>query len=313
MLGTAIDLHVDCPNCAQPVWVNALSPRVPCSSCHEVVELGWERWEQLLEDSWDEIPDYVEGRGARTQTMAGAGPNSDLVYARRDPYCFLCKSKFDTARLVAERVEKFACGDCDASWTARAPSVEISRRFPKIAYLFCEAPSQIEDAFGGFADHEAGVREGSRPVVFACPACGGGLRVDGSQRMLPCEFCEASVYLPDDLWQRLHPVSKKQRWFIWWDEGGRVRNPRRFPTEEEEAAFEAERAQRSSAAGEFDDEAVGELFDDAEAGAEAGAGADARAAATATRGNASAALVVLVLTVLALGVAAGIVVFVAAP
>jgi hypothetical protein len=33
-------------------------------------------------------------------------------------------------------------------------------------------------------------------------------------RLCPCSFCRADVYLPDDLWRRLHPAKVVQRWYI---------------------------------------------------------------------------------------------------
>ena len=38
--------------------------------------------------------------------------------------------------------------------------------------------------------------------------------IDGEDRIVICEYCETNVYLPDDLWLRLHPAKKKNRWFV---------------------------------------------------------------------------------------------------
>lgn len=241
MIGTAIELHFDCGRCENPVHVNAMVSQVPCSQCDHVTTLEWSQWQSLLEDSFEEIPDYERGRGGRTQTLAAAGPNTDLLYARFVPYCFECKTDFDADALTNARVDDVACSNCDAHWHARAPSPEIERHFPQIRYLFAEDPKLIPDAFGHRPEAKTSTPGGAKPVVFACPACGGGLKVDGSDRMVPCSHCDSSVYLPDDLWRRLHPVSTKRRWFIWWDEGGRRRDPARFPTDEhpvEEESFE---------------------------------------------------------------------------
>jgi hypothetical protein len=48
---------------------------------------------------------------------------------------------------------------------------------------------------------------------MACPSCGGALKsAADTQRTTSCEFCGSSVYLPDDLWRRLHPAKKAQPW-----------------------------------------------------------------------------------------------------
>jgi hypothetical protein len=58
----------------------------------------------------------------------------------------------------------------------------------------------------------------TEPIAFSCIKCGGALMVDGSERVVPCEFCGVKVYLPDDLWLRLHPAKVKERWRIGFDE-----------------------------------------------------------------------------------------------
>lgn len=59
------------------------------------------------------------------------------------------------------------------------------------------------------------VGEAAQPVVMNCPRCAGALEVTGeSERTVTCQYCQAAVYLPDPLWQRLHPVQRAEWWFI---------------------------------------------------------------------------------------------------
>jgi DNA-directed RNA polymerase subunit RPC12/RpoP len=252
VIGTAIELHFDCPRCERPVHANALTTEIPCSNCDYVTEFGWDRWKDVLEDSFDEIPDYAKGRGGRSQAFVGSGPNTDIVYSRFDPYCFECKTDFDASAAVESASDSVECSACGKAWNARPPSPDIRTHFPQIRYLFAEDAKMISDAFG----NRSGAPQspaGGAPVVFACPACGGGLRVDGSERMVPCEHCESSVYLPDDLWRRLHPVQTKRRWFIWWDQGDRARDPERYPTEDEAERVSAARVEPEELEAFFDD------------------------------------------------------------
>jgi len=64
---------------------------------------------------------------------------------------------------------------------------------------------------GGVSDEKQPVSE---PVAYSCPQCAGSLMIDGTDRLVKCSYCETRVYLPDDLWLRLHPAKKKSRWFI---------------------------------------------------------------------------------------------------
>ena len=49
---------------------------------------------------------------------------------------------------------------------------------------------------------------------MTCGQCGGTLEIDGSTRKVGCSFCGADVFIPDDVWVRLHPASTARRWFV---------------------------------------------------------------------------------------------------
>ncbi|MBY9000668.1 MAG: hypothetical protein KGD64_07125 [Candidatus Heimdallarchaeota archaeon] len=64
--------------------------------------------------------------------------------------------------------------------------------------------------------------KGSEPAIsggiaLTCPKCAGALIIDGKDRLVPCKYCGVNVYLPDDLWLRLHPVEVKSRWYLVYD------------------------------------------------------------------------------------------------
>lgn len=58
----------------------------------------------------------------------------------------------------------------------------------------------------------------SKPILFTCPSCAGNLEIDGTDRMISCKFCNSQIYLPDDLWFRLHPAKEVERWYMVLDE-----------------------------------------------------------------------------------------------
>jgi len=60
------------------------------------------------------------------------------------------------------------------------------------------------------------LNEGSlKPIVMTCPQCSGALTVsDGSERIQNCTYCNTEVYVPDAIWQKLHPANKTVEWFV---------------------------------------------------------------------------------------------------
>ncbi len=55
----------------------------------------------------------------------------------------------------------------------------------------------------------------AKPVLFACPNCGANLHIDSeAKRIVTCQYCECDVFLPADLWHRLHPVRRRRAFWI---------------------------------------------------------------------------------------------------
>ena len=80
------------------------------------------------------------------------------------------------------------------------------------------------------------VDDSARPVVMSCPKCSATLDLDEkSKRLTTCGDCGTDVYLPDDLWRRLHPVKQAERWYVEYEGPSSVARRRR----QEEAGAEA--------------------------------------------------------------------------
>ena len=80
------------------------------------------------------------------------------------------------------------------------------------------------------------VVEQSAPVVMSCPKCSASLELDEkSRRLTTCGDCGTEVYLPDELWRRLHPVTRTERWYLEYDGPSSVARRRR----QEQIAAEA--------------------------------------------------------------------------
>ena len=55
----------------------------------------------------------------------------------------------------------------------------------------------------------------ARPISFACPDCGAGLKIDhAAPRVLACAYCAADLYLPDALWRTLHPARPRRPFWV---------------------------------------------------------------------------------------------------
>ncbi len=216
MIGLCVELMAECGGCRQPVAVNALVTSVLCSRCSKPVSLPVERWKSLLEDVIAKAPKMALKEGRTSTIMSGTG-TLNLMYGRMNPRCEACKTELVLAAALeqARSTNGYAgCPSCQRWIAIRVPPGDLLAQVaPGVTCLIGEDPGQLSGQPTAMQTPNA-----ASPVFFPCPQCGGGLKVDGSNRMVACQFCGGSAYLPDDLWQRLHPAVAAARWYLLFDD-----------------------------------------------------------------------------------------------
>lgn len=198
-----IEISIKCPHCDSPVHIDGPYRKILCGNCQSEIDFPEDVWTDLLEDVRDEIlTEFEPGQGSNS-TIFGHF-NMNLMYGRLQPYCRKCKRDFNMEKEYAGQ-DMLICPDC-GSKTPVFPAPEWFKKAIEGANLIAGAYPDIENI-----EEPEGI---SGPVAFSCPQCGSSLMIDGKDRLMKCEYCETNVYLPDDLWLRLHPAKKKNRWFV---------------------------------------------------------------------------------------------------
>ena len=197
-----IECGVKCPKCDHPVPLNGLWETAHCDHCQADFKIPNDYWIDILKDILeDEKSGELKAGEGGNSTIWGTF-NTTLMYGNQIPYCFKCKTDFPEAALKPD-AGTLACAECG----------ETVETFPPPAWLAELHPRLLVGGSLSTADEKQPDGE-SGPVVFSCPKCGGALEVDGKDRLVPCGYCNVKVYLPDDLWLRLHPAKSKARWFV---------------------------------------------------------------------------------------------------
>ncbi|MBN2362901.1 hypothetical protein JXL83_02085 [candidate division WOR-3 bacterium] len=210
LISVAIELKTNCQKCDGTIHINALTEKILCPSCGEELNLNLQLWNDILEDPIKEAPNYEEGEGTNSTVMGGI--NYQIMYGKQIPRFPDSKKNIDILK-SEEYSEKGFVEDPDTGkkYSFRKVPVIYEKDFPGALYLAMEDFGLIS---GDKESSQESAVKAHDPVAFACPKCGGFLDVDGKDRMIKCSFCNASVYLPDDLWKRIHPVETVTRWFI---------------------------------------------------------------------------------------------------
>ena len=213
MLGICIEAGMTCPSCEGYVPLNALVESIRCPACGTVHQLGLTTWKTLLDDAIAEVPFSEEGEGS-SSTIFG-NYNYRLQYGRLHPRYSGTRDDIPEDEILGALETGSAVGKDPAVPTSVRPMPEFCREeFPGIVALIGEDTSLLP---GGTAGEELTLDEGSGPVAFQCPSCGGSLLVDGSDRKETCRFCDTVVTMPDELWQIFHPARTVERWFLLLD------------------------------------------------------------------------------------------------
>ncbi len=213
MISIGLDLNTNCKACGNPLPINALAEHIECSICQKTADFPYDFWRTtILADAINDAPDLADGQGKDQQNMAGEY-TFHLIYGRQKPRCAKCRTLMDNTKFEEySRTGSAACS-CGSSVSVRALPEELSKLFYGVKYLVGE------DAALLFSDKSAmQTPNDSKPVLFTCPACAGNLEVDGTSRMIVCKYCSSEVYLPDNLWLKLHPVKTISRWYLAFEE-----------------------------------------------------------------------------------------------
>ena len=214
MVSICLEIKTECKHCGSTIELNAFVNKVLCHTCQKMNEFPYGFWKKsIIESALDDYPDLHEGEGQNQTVMTGEY-TFHTMYGLQKPRCGKCKTylnpaKFDEYAKSGEAV----CEKCKNEISVRTLPQNLQNDFGNVKYLVGEDRDMFAEGRGTIKTPEA-----VKPILFTCPSCGGNLKIDGSDRVVTCNYCNQDIYLPDDLWFRMHPVKVVQRWYIVLDE-----------------------------------------------------------------------------------------------
>ena len=227
ILAARVRVTLDCPECAAAIPVNGMVEQVLCGACQAVVPLdggiGWNRiltygrsepcleHGVLVQGGPVKAMDYFLAFDSRDGALYRKWRNILLEVDARPLACPACKGALDPAALAREAAAgggsvDVYCPGCGERVPLRVPSAdEKALIHPECVAVACETALR-----GDLREPEIG-----ETVLFSCLGCGAPLDVNANlPRILRCGFCDATSYLPDALWLRLHPAQRKRPFYF---------------------------------------------------------------------------------------------------
>lgn len=202
---------VKCDGCDHSIPLNGPVSKVKCPKCQEILKLkGRLRWAEVLNYQNPTVDVFTATRGHQSgEGDYGAWAPVKLNTRRVWPSCPGCEREYtqEETEAAVGASGPLTCPECAGTLSFDPSPPTLNKPFPSTRWVI---GADADSAKGG----GPGGATGGKPVVMACMSCGGALRVDGSSRLVACEYCEVTNYLPDDLWLALHPAPKRERWYV---------------------------------------------------------------------------------------------------
>jgi hypothetical protein len=205
--GIAIELSTSCARCKAALPINGASESLLCDACRTVTPTPVEFWKTVLSDALNEAIALKPEEG-RTSTMFTGLGKFELLYGRLDARCTNkdCKRPLPPAAIANGLPSgSISCARCQTSMALRPAPSWMRDVHPNAAVLVGEAMAA------------AAPSEAPASVRFHCYHCGGAVPLDAKERTVRCGYYKQSLLVPDEIWVRVNPVRKVERWWVLLD------------------------------------------------------------------------------------------------
>jgi DNA-directed RNA polymerase subunit RPC12/RpoP len=207
-------IQVTCPGCNSSHPVSSLLANEICVNCGKELIMN-----NLIQQTFDfgEV-DRVKLMNGFLKSNINPRKSSDSIGSISEikmncwshpASCEECKTPLDEPDILDSIANKkpIYCKKCNHPMPVRPADDEIKQFHPK-------AIGVINDS-KGFDVNPDTTENKNQTIVFSCMTCGAGLKLDKhSERLMKCTYCDNENYLPDAIWNRLHPYKEPEKIYL---------------------------------------------------------------------------------------------------
>jgi len=234
-------VRTECNHCGNPLPLHGPVLSTLCPKCLQEAQVPASAWRVILEAFDEEHGSLAPGQGAVSSALVD-GLSIRHEHKKHLPACEKCAAPFSVEQLPVGTSMDFSCTQCGDPANTQPVPAWLQALVPSARQFYSTDPA-TRAGNGLSLDAERAIK----PVAMACPSCGGSLAATTeSERIMVCRFCQTDVYLPDEVWRRLHPVVTVQEWFIRFE--GLTRSQRAAVTRARDEAQKRDAANAKRAA-----------------------------------------------------------------
>ena len=126
------------------------------------------------------------------------------------PRCSECDAELDVSKQKLND-EVLICPKCRHQ-TANSTATDWFKKYKR-------AGLQPQRIIFGETQNETSVDKinDGKPIALQCISCGAAMNVTTeTPRNCNCEHCNTVQYLPDPVWDALHPLKKRKAWYVYY-------------------------------------------------------------------------------------------------
>ncbi len=188
-------LKVKCMECGTSNPINAPVQQLTCFHCQTNIKITDEIWQDIFEKN--------------NGVMSCTDYEIDIKKSRKATICpnQKCKKEILLSDISVDKDDAIICKSCKE---------EISNyRAPDWLKKFSEYSATPALIIGA----QELIPQTLSAVATKCISCGASMKIQKeTPRLCHCEHCQTQQYLPDDIWLKLHPVNKRELWYILFKE-----------------------------------------------------------------------------------------------
>jgi len=222
MRALAVKVHSICHVCGTVNSLGSYTPLWTCFKCGHTSEPL--KWHWVVTAVWD--------KPTLGQQSVGEDSERKNVFGQLTPSgvtCKNCRTVYPQALLEDVFVRMTTpevmvpCPKCTTAMPMRRTCFANGSKMQttnsdSIDFHFSAILGEVEPLDGDTLT--LGASRSPVTVAFNCTSCGAPFAVDGTNRTPPCQFCNTRIFLPDSLWEALHPPPPVAHFYLWLDELG---------------------------------------------------------------------------------------------
>ena len=246
-----LEIKTTCKNCGNPIMINALVNEIHCDSCDTEDEISKDNWDDIFKiplfqyryqndnfvskkydtETISRCIDNSHNTGPSSVKIISADYDFSVLFGSEAAQCPKCKTPVPEEAISSTDGCFYICSQCNNNISVRKPDDYITYILPEVKFIVGEEVNQFNTGFKDIRKLMDSIPKEQlnqyninpdyfkkppedKLLLFTCPACAASLKIDDSKRTITCQYCNAEIYLPDELWHELHPVKTVKRWYI---------------------------------------------------------------------------------------------------